>query len=532
MIDAKRKTLTITIWLCAVSVSHAFDLERSAVRFVEYDDAVIQRNISAGKPFFLMFSAQWCHWCKEFESKTLADRNVYTYLNNNFTNIFIDADIHSVPYQRYKATGLPFAVFLTPKGVVFYRYAGTVYADGFLTLLKKVHASMGAGRSTLINPTDVSDVEAYLPPTEWDQLSLQSFPAQFRDSVLDNIDNVNFGIGSGEKGIFPQTFLYLLTAKDTPTRSRAIRNIEATLHKAVKHLYDPIEGGFYRYAETRDWQIPHFEKMIDLNSGTMLLLYKMGSQKKASPLVDAADKTLRYLTSVLYDSQLGVFLSYQEADIEYYSLDEEKRKKTDAPLVSGKIFTARLALALNHLLGVLSYTKQYGLEEKILHSLDFFEKMVRSGQDVFHYYDIEKETWMGNSSLLNYVTLEHVFRAAALRFNQPHFVETADKILQKTYNNFYDKKKKIYIDGLTNDISSIEFHMKNNGYVAQSLISKMGANASLKSNIENDQLMYFSGMNKVLENRIWDAREWDFLEDYVPYLAAIDLYFKERNIAE
>jgi hypothetical protein len=31
-------------------------------------------------------------------------------------------------------------------------------------------------------------------------------------------------------------------------------------------LYDHVEGGFFRYSTTREWTIPHFEKMLEDNA--------------------------------------------------------------------------------------------------------------------------------------------------------------------------------------------------------------------------------------------------------------------------
>ncbi len=37
-------------------------------------------------------------------------------------------------------------------------------------------------------------------------------------------------------------------------------------------------------------------------------------------------------------------------------------------------------------------------------------------------------------------------------------------------------------------------------------------------------IAYFSMMSEVLEDRFWDAAEWEFTESYVPYLQAVNKY--------
>ena len=44
-------------------------------------------------------------------------------------------------------------------------------------------------------------------------------------------------------------------------------------------------------------------------------------------LKQAADATLAYLNSTLFDADSGVFLSFQVADTNYYFLNKEHRKR-------------------------------------------------------------------------------------------------------------------------------------------------------------------------------------------------------------
>ena len=37
-------------------------------------------------------------------------------------------------------------------------------------------------------------------------------------------------------------------------------------------MYDPLEGGFFRYSTTREWGVPHFEKMLEDNA-QLLYIY-------------------------------------------------------------------------------------------------------------------------------------------------------------------------------------------------------------------------------------------------------------------
>ena len=104
----------------------AWEHQGSKVAFSEYREGIVEELESNNRPYFLLFSAEWCHWCHEFGDNTLTDDRVADYLNENFTSIFIDADVHSAAYVKYRATGLPYTVFLNPDTSPHFRYSGTI----------------------------------------------------------------------------------------------------------------------------------------------------------------------------------------------------------------------------------------------------------------------------------------------------------------------------------------------------------------------------------------------------------------------
>ena len=85
--------------------------------------------------------------CKVLESKTLREEKVYQYLNRHFVNIFIDADIHNGIYLKYRATGVPYTVFLNPDHSVYFKYSGVLYAEDFLEVIRGVQENVTLGKS-------------------------------------------------------------------------------------------------------------------------------------------------------------------------------------------------------------------------------------------------------------------------------------------------------------------------------------------------------------------------------------------------
>ena len=524
------KCLFFLLAVLTILINHAeaFEHEESSINFQDYSRDVIKQNRDKNKPYFLLFAAQWCHWCDLFIEETLSKEKVYTYLRNNFTNIFIDVDIHSSAYRKYKATGVPFTVFLNPDGSPYYKYAGALYAKEFLEVIQDVHKNISENRS--VDGEENYHIE-YEPPTEIKTADLEKIREMYQQGILDNFDLKEYGLGTGEKSILHQTFLYLLDSLRGQDRKDAIRWISKTLEKAVENIYDSVEGGFFRYAEKKDWDIPHYEKMADLNAGAVKVLYEINKQSPSPYLKKAADKTILYLTSTLYDSNIGSFLSFQEADTSYYFLNKKNRKHNQRPNVVEKVFTDRLAKTLFYLIDVLEFNTNYELQEKVKKSLDFMAKMILKNEEIYHYYSISERQWLSNGSLPDYANSAILFFKAAKKFQNKSYNEVAMKILRLSKESFFDAEKMIFFDPTMDSLDDVEYLMEMNGLFAQMMLD-MEIIEEKKDDLRyksEPMITYFSAMDEMLEEQIWDAENWKFAERYVPYMRALDKYLASRE---
>ena len=60
-------------------------------------------------------------------------------------------------------------------------------------------------------------------------------------------------------------------------------------------LYDEVGGGFFRYADTRDWQQPHLEKMLETNAAMLRLYLDAGVRLGIARFTERAADILRYV---------------------------------------------------------------------------------------------------------------------------------------------------------------------------------------------------------------------------------------------
>ena len=504
-----------------ISPTLAFEHKDSLVNFIEYSDDVVVKNKRENKPYFLLFSAEWCHWCHEFAEQTLVRQDVADYLNQHFVNVFIDADIHNAAYVKYRAIGLPYTVFLNPDGSLYYQYSGTLYADSFLKVIEEVQAKAGTGKYALgMEANHIS----YAPPANLVVDDLAVMPDIFRQGLLDNFDSGEYGLGRGQKSILPRSFLYLLKTADVSERELTLQSLSKTLERAIDRIYDPVEGGFFRYAEKSDWDIPHYEKFADLNAGAVLLLHRVNRLSPSPKLKQAAEKTLDYLTSTLFDDETGTFLSFQVADNFYYSVDEDKRNSVTRPRVVDRVFTDRLAITLGYLIEVLEYTQDRELESRIRQSLDFLASMVKRDTGMSHYYSLSDQRWLTSSGMPDHAHVAKLFADAAIYFKDSSYAEVAARVLNVAVTNYFDVGKGIFIQPDVDDSSNVEYLMEINGLFAQSIISMDDSLGPGGRKVVKSLVTYFSRMVEPLEDRLWDAVNWEFAESYVPYLQAVDNY--------
>src|SRR5256712_10962409 len=158
--------------------------------------------------------------------------------------------------------GWPTTAFLTPDGEIV--HGGTyVPPDAMRTNLAQVADLWSAQRSDLalrVAELREKDKEARTPKAG--DLSFQIVDAV--GSLVRGQYDPQFG-GFGREPKFPQPKLLRFLLDEH--RRFGYPEIATMLHKtlgamAAGGMYDHVAGGFFRYATTRQWQIPHLQKML------------------------------------------------------------------------------------------------------------------------------------------------------------------------------------------------------------------------------------------------------------------------------
>ncbi len=277
----------------------------------------LERAKAEDKPIFLSIGYSTCYWCHVMERESFTNDEIAALMNQNFVNIKLDREERPDLDEIYMTAtqmltqhgGWPNSLFLTPKLEPF--FAGTYFPPvdrqgmpGFPTVLRSMVQAWKTRRADVEEQAasilqgirhrldDRPDPGVGLPDGSAAERSLVGLERSF--------DPRWGGFGSAPKFPTPSNlFLLLEFAAEKP---RAAEMLSTTLdHMARGGIYDHLGGGFHRYATDREWNIPHFEKML-YDNGWLLEAYgrefaRSGGAQAARVIRQTAGFLARELTS-------------------------------------------------------------------------------------------------------------------------------------------------------------------------------------------------------------------------------------------
>jgi uncharacterized protein len=445
---------TIGILLASDAGSHAH--EASKVRFVEHSPAALDAAQRDRKPVFLLISAVWCYWCKYFEEQVLADVEVSDYLNRHYLNVFADHDRRPDLVRRY-VRGLPMIVLFGPDGRIQHSFAGVLKKDDFLGVVKNVTTLPPAA------PDPRPDAAPFPAPVSVD--TYQRLRQDVLRFVADHLDTVYGGFGTGDKYPQPRLLAYLLELHRATGDRRYLFAVEKSLDGILGALYDRVDGGFFRFAEGRQWRQPHYEKLLHLNA-TLAAVFGEAHRVTGSPRYrEAADRTAAYLLRTLHDATAGGFYSSQSADPSYYLLPLRERRAAPQPPVNRQKLTAWNAEAAIALLALGQSLARKDLRDVALRTLEFIRVNLVGEKGALHLYEpsagqrygegqVDANAWAALGLLEGY-------RAATVESNR----QAAQRVLRFAAAELFDPGR-----GAFSDDKGLSLQLDANGVMAEALL--------------------------------------------------------------
>ncbi|HOU23726.1 MAG TPA: DUF255 domain-containing protein, partial [Anaerolineae bacterium] len=252
-----------------------------------------------GLPVLLSIGAVWCHWCHVMDQTTFADARVVQLVRQLVVPVRVDNDQRPDINARYNMGGWPTVAFLTPDGEVL--TGGTYMApDNFVLAIQQISDYYQANKSEIANRAAQMKAQRLL--LRQVERSGGDISLSVADSVYQQVAasyDEHYG-GFGAEPKFPHVdALELALERHSRTRDQTAWGIVNKTLRSMANggMYDREMGGFFRYSTTRDWSIPHFEKMLEDNA-RLLSLYLHAFQASGEPLFrETAEGIIDYVSS-------------------------------------------------------------------------------------------------------------------------------------------------------------------------------------------------------------------------------------------
>ena len=336
------------------------------IRWREWGDAAFAEARAENKPLLLAISAVWCHWCHVMDETTYSSDDVISSINHRYVAVRVDNDQRPDVNARYNQGGWPTTAILTPDGELL--KGGTyVPPEQMLALLSQVSSFYAEPQNRIAIASRSAELRSRRAESRASPGgALGADVADRVFSFLDaNYDERFGGFGTDQK--FPMTgalhFLLDRWERTRDDRSRAI--VVASLHAMSSGgMYDRVEGGFYRYSTTRDFSVPHFEKMLEDLSGLLLACARAAAMFDDAELGRVAIEVRSYLDARLWNAAAGGYGGSQDADESYYALDGPGRAASAPPYVDPTIYTSWNAEAARALIRAGPLLERFGADSR------------------------------------------------------------------------------------------------------------------------------------------------------------------------
>ncbi len=333
----------------------------STIRWLPWGAGAFERAHAEDKLILLDLTAVWCHACHVMESATYRDPRVAGLLNDGFIPVRVDADQRPDITARYKHGGWPTTGILLPSGEI-------VFQANFLTSDEIIDALRAAETAYRDNKQVMTERAARVwARVESAQRARAPRRGPIHPAMLDQLleamtrqyDRVNGGFGEAPKFFEPAAIALAFARHFRDPRSEYRRMALFTLDRQLK-LYDPVWGGFFRYAEEADWSRPHYEKTLDVQAYNLLNYLEAYQSTGLARYRDVVEGTMRYVARFLSDRERGGFYASQDADVrrgggagvdadadidadvpgeEFFALDAARRLAVGVPAVDRTMLT-------------------------------------------------------------------------------------------------------------------------------------------------------------------------------------------------
>ena len=278
-----------------------------------------------GKLLFVSSGNFSCYWCHVMQRENYLNPRIAALINHNFIPVLIDSELQPALDAQLTEflnrtlgyAGWPLQVFITPDG---FPLAGTVYAPPaeFEPMLQEMANEWNKDSKELAVRARQAAM-AYRQPLSPASDVLEKGAGEASTAALVSralaVSDGEAG-GFGKQSKFPATpQLQALLFAYSRTREAPLGNfLVLTLdHMVSGGLHDHLGGGFFRYTTDRNWQEPHFEKMLYDNAQLAILYLQAARIFDRPDYSQVGQETLDFMLRELSGPEGGMMVSLAAA---------------------------------------------------------------------------------------------------------------------------------------------------------------------------------------------------------------------------
>lgn len=357
------------------------------IRWQHFEPATLKAAAAADRPVLMLLTAPWCQHCRELLATSFADPQVQSLVHDGFVAVHVDAERRPDVNQRYGTGSWPTIAWLTPDGELIAQ-DNWLDADALRTRLERVRTAWQKNKQDIQRGLRELWAHRLDRPAGKHGKLRREMVDDITDAIYEKFDHRHGGFGDGIKFPHPEALDFALVQVMKRDDERMREVVTLTLDRMMESpLHDIVDGGFFRFSRTPDWQTPNHEKLLDQNA-LVLRAYLEAFQVFGKPAYRAAAEGIaRWMTTTMRDPHTGAFAGSQDGDGDYYVGDAMDRARRQAPALDRTVYSHANALAVSSLLKAAAVLARPEWREQAMGTLRFLLENLHDGQDVFHYWD-------------------------------------------------------------------------------------------------------------------------------------------------
>ncbi len=296
-----------------------------------WGDEAFRKAKEQDRPIFLSIGYATCHWCHVMAHESFEDPEVANALNEAFICIKVDReerpDIDNlymkVCHLLTGSGGWPLTIIMTPEKKPFFaatylpktaRFGRRGIID--LTMQIKDLWQTQKDKLTASAETILTSLTSQASSEDSTQHLDQRIVEHAYENLMAAFDEQYGGFSHAPKFPTPHHLLFLLRYWKRTKDRYALTMLERTLQQMrLGGIFDQIGYGFHRYATDREWNVPHFEKML-YDQALLIIAYTEAYQVTQEPLYrQVTQEIIRYVARDMTSPQ-GGFYTAEDADSE------------------------------------------------------------------------------------------------------------------------------------------------------------------------------------------------------------------------